>query len=100
MLKLKNYTFIGPLPDTSPIQNRSGVYSVLGSTNSNDFFVVDVGESSYLKTRLDNHDRESCWLQNTNGFVFFAVLYESNVQVRKAIEKDLREHYKPACGVF
>lgn len=96
----KTYVFDGPFTSTAPIQDVAGVYVIIAERSSG-FYVIDVGESGQLRTRLDNHDRKSCWSRNLNsGLLRFAVLYTPGVQQqgRCEIEFDIRAKNNPPCG--
>ena len=57
---IENYNFEGPYQSTSNLRDNAGVYVILDHIN-NQYFLVDVGESSEVKSRVDNHDRSDCW---------------------------------------
>lgn len=95
-MNIGKYQFNGPFPTTDQIQNRSGVYAVL-DCHSTKSVVVDVGESGFLRSRLQNHDRKDCWRRNCTGQLKVAVLYV-NEFYRMRIEEELRSSFKPTCG--
>ena len=95
-IKIGNYNFNGPYSTTGPIRNSSGVYVILDCHNTT-HFVVDVGESGFLQSRLDNHDRAPCWRKNCSGAIKAAVLYVNEYK-RMRIEQELRASYTPTCG--
>jgi hypothetical protein len=99
MISLKKYNFEGPYRSTSQLQDRQGIYAILNFSNSR-YLVVDIGESRKVKTRIDYHDRQSCWTQNSNGTLCVAVMYTPNLNdnQRRLIEQELRGYYKPTCG--
>ncbi len=102
-ITLAGYQFSGPYRTTSSLEDRSGVYAILTPTTANNYKVVDVGESAQIKSRVENHDRRACWLRNANpGGIYYAVRYTPGMQQpgRKAIEKKVRDTYKPPCGVL
>lgn len=45
---------------------------VHGTTRLN---LVDVGESSQIRTRVENHDRKECWKQHYLGVLKYTVSY-------------------------
>ena len=53
-----------------------------------------------MKTRVENHDRKSCWPHNCTGTITYAGHYTPNMQQsgRKVIEKEIRDQYNPPCG--
>lgn len=102
MINLKHYTFYGPYTTTDSFEHRAGVYAILDCKNGNNYSVLDVGESFDVKSRVDNHDREQCWVNNRYGVICYAVLYTPNLgeNGRRVIEKELRGYYCPVCGVI
>lgn len=100
-IQLGGYTFEGPYNSTSHLQDRSGVYAVLTSSNGQNFTVLDIGESATVKSRLEGHDREDCWRRNRSGLLYWAVHYTPSQQQsgRMKIEQELRDRYRPVCGI-
>jgi len=99
-INVGNYTFDGPFDNTAALQDRSGVYVILDLRSDGKYYIVDVGESSQVKTRVENHERKDCWQRNGQGNLTVAVLYTPNLQQpgRAAIEKEIRMQYNPPCG--
>jgi hypothetical protein len=99
-INIGRWTFEGPYKDTSNLQDRSGVYVILCLRANQKYFVIDVGESAQVKTRVENHDRKDCWSRNCSGKLYVAVLYTPNFQQpgRAAIEQEIRQQYSPPCG--
>jgi hypothetical protein len=93
--------FEGPFPSTQTIEDRSGVYAILSENSDGKYTLIDVGESAGVKTRLDSHDRRSCWLRKCSS-PNYAVYYTPNLQSagRVAIEQEIRSKYNPPCGVI
>jgi len=58
-ITIDRHTFDGPYAGTYRLEDRSGVYAIL-CYREQKYFVVDVGESATLKTRVENHDRTDC----------------------------------------
>lgn len=100
-IPIGRYTFDGPYSSTSQLQDRSGIYAVLTSSNGQNFTVIDVGESATIKSRIESHDREDCWVRNRSGSLYWAVLYTPGQQQagRMQIEQELRKLFQPVCGV-
>jgi len=97
---IAGYTFNGPYSSTGSIKDKSGVYAVL-CKKDNKYFVVDVGESSTPKSRLDKHDRKGCWKREcTNGTIHYAIKYTPNLQQagRMKVEQDIRAKINVPCG--
>lgn len=94
-----NYSFEGPYTSTDKLEDRSGVYAILYYLDEK-YYLIDVGESSEVKTRIDNHDRRDCWTKNCKGTLTLSVYYTPNLQQpgRKLVEQELRTLYNPVCG--
>lgn len=92
------HNFEGPFTSKKDLKNLSGVYVVLGK-NLNKYSLIDVGESGNVRERVENHDREDCWLGQTS-FPEYAVLYTpyETQAFRRKIEKEIRERFNPPCG--
>jgi len=99
-MKMKTYSFEGPYTSVDSLSHSAGVYGVLDRNNEENT-VVDIGESSDVKTRLQNHEREPCWFRQCNGTIWFVVLYTPGFsqQQRRAIEQELRAYFQPVCGL-
>lgn len=100
-IELSGYKFAGPYSSASSLEDRSGVYAILTPTDATHYKVVDVGESTMVKTRVENHDREPCWRRHANsGGLRYAVYYTPRLQQagRRAIEQKVRQQYRPPCG--
>lgn len=97
-IKLGNYSF-EPYKSTAPFQDKSGIYAILCLIGEK-YHVIDIGESSQVKTRIEGHDRGSCWEKHCKGILIYAVHYTPNIQQagRRAIEQELRKLYNPVCG--
>lgn len=98
-VKIGNYNFEGPFTSADNLRDLSGIYVLLCDSDQS-LIVVDVGESSSVKTRVENHDRKNCWRKNCSGTLKIAVLYTPNVQQagRVKIEQKIRNQYNPTCG--
>ncbi len=98
-ITIGSYVFDGPYTSTNDLEDRSGVYAILDK-RSDGYHVIDIGESSEVKTRVENHDRADCWKRNKQGSLCVAVYYTPNKQQsgRKEIEQELRRQYNPPCG--
>lgn len=98
-IKVGNYSFEGPYTSTDNLENRSGVYAIHCKVGDK-YYLIDIGESSEVKTRIENHDRKDCWSINCNGTLTVSVYYTPNLQQpgRKLVEQELRDLYKPVCG--
>lgn len=97
-IKLGKHSFYGPVASGDNIRDRSGVYAIVCNVES-EYFLVDVGESSRVRTRIENHDKKECWTKNCNGQLLIYVHYTLFLkqQARIQIEQELRELYHPDC---
>ena len=98
-LAILGHSFLDPVSTTSTLRDSSGVYVILTRKNSTEnFTLVDVGESATVKTRVDNHDRSNCWNRNKQGELKVSVLYTPSQSERMEIEQAIRAKYRPVCG--
>lgn len=97
-IKLGKHAFSGPIAISDKIRDRSGVYAIVCNEES-EYFLIDVGESSKLRTRIENHDKKDCWIKNCNGQLLVYVHYTPFLKqhARVHIEQELRELYQPDC---
>lgn len=98
-ISIGNYQFHGPFNSTENLENQSGIYAILDHV-SGQYYVLDIGESSEVKNRIEGHDRKPCWIKNAKGSLEVAVYYTPNQQQSKrtVIEQELREQFRPCCG--
>ena len=99
-LTLGPHTFDGPHFNPGSILDRAGVYAIL-TLVGNQYYVLDIGESGTLRTRIENHDRQACWEEcRGDGQLCAAVLYTPYMQQsgRGVIEQHLRTMFDPPCG--
>jgi len=96
--KLGNYSFVGPHTSIDSLKDRSGVYAIVCKAET-EYFLLDVGESSRVRTRIENHDKKECWIKNCKGqltiFVHYTPFFKQ--QKRIFIEQELRKLYDPTC---
>lgn len=100
-ITISGYEFAGPYNSTSSLEDRGGVYAILGQNAANKYTLIDVGESATVKTRVENHDRKPCWQRNSNGRgLYYTVHYTDGAQQagRQAIEQKIRQEHNPPCG--
>jgi len=102
-MRLGESEFSGPYESADQIGvDGPGVYVVLCVEKDRRFKVLDVGESGWgsqiLKKRIRYHERKSCWQQNCEGKIAFAVLIEPDGKERLRVEESLRRYFKPPCG--
>ena len=97
-IKLGKYSFVGPYTSIDKLKDKSGVYAIICNVES-EFFLLDVGESFKLRTRIENHCKKDCWKENCNGQLTIYVHYTPFLkkQGRILIEQALRELFHPDC---
>ncbi|MGI9249701.1 MAG: hypothetical protein ACR2PR_00645 [Pseudohongiellaceae bacterium] len=96
---LKLYGFEGPYPDFSKLKDESGLYVVLGrNDNDSDWNMIDVGKSKALKSRLEGHNRKSCWKDQGFNKLAYSVCYIFLEVDYEPIEKMIRDEFNPPCG--
>lgn len=92
-------TFQGPFAYTSQLLDQSGVYAITTPLRDGSHFVLDIGESHKVRTRIANHDRAGQWnLAANNGPIYCSVLY-CNELTRMQLEDHLRDSFNPPCGI-
>jgi hypothetical protein len=100
MIKIGSYQFDGPAASTAPLFDRSGIYAILDKRSDGRFYVLDIGESHAIKSRVESHDRAGCWASRQLGTLHVAAHYTPNLQQagRRLIERVLRSLYPNLCG--
>jgi hypothetical protein len=95
------YTFDGPHKSTDSLVDGAGVYAIHCYRDQR-YYLVDVGESATVRTRVEGHDRQDCWRRNCNGALTVSVLYTPNLPQasRREVEQVIREQFAPCCGVY
>jgi hypothetical protein len=94
-----NYSFEGPYTSTEKLENKSGIYAIHCLIDGK-YYLIDVGESSEVRNRIENHDRRECWIKNCKGTLTVSVYYTPGLQQtgRMNIEQTLRQQFQPICG--
>src|SRR5262245_53812931 len=96
-IQIGNYNFEGEFASVDALQEKSGVYAILGVTNANGSRkVIDIGESHGVWSRVRSHDREMLW-KRQGLLLRYAALY-CDARTRMAVERELRAQFKPPCG--
>lgn len=104
-INIESYEFEGPFRFTFGLRfglrfgprNESGVYAILGQDSVNDCWsIVDIGESEYVRSRVENHNRKGCW--RACGYTSLSCAAYYCGEIRHVIEKELRDILKPPCG--
>ena len=98
-IEVGKYTFEGPYSSTDSLEDKSGVYLIVCKSNGK-YNTIDVGESASVKSRVESHDRNSCWTRNCHSTLMVAVLYTPHLQQagRQEIEQDIRNQFNFPCG--
>ncbi len=98
-IKINNLKFDGPFQSTNELKDDPGIYAILCEIK-NHFYILDVGESETVKTRIEGHDRKDCWKKQFQGDAVYAVLYTQDKEQaeRMSIEKQIRDRYQVPCG--
>ncbi len=97
-MKLGKYSFTGPIVSIDKIKERSGVFAIVCKVDT-EYFLIDVVESSKLRTKMGAQGTKNCWIKSCNGKLLIFVHYTmfSNQQKRVQIEQELRELFQPPC---
>jgi hypothetical protein len=97
-IKLGKYLFTGPIASIDKLKDRPGVFAIICNVD-NEYFLIDVGESSKLRTRIENHYKKDCWIKNCDGQVIIYVRYTTFLkqQSRIIIEQELKALFHPNC---
>ena len=93
-MNIAGRSFEGPFQNTSDLRDESGVYVILRKKDDN-WNIVDVGESESVYSRVEHHDRKSCWERNEYSHV---AAHYTNETDRIELEQQIREQYNPPCG--
>ena len=99
-IKISQYSFDGPFVSADELEDRSGVYVIWCKTEQG-YSLLDVGESAEVKSRVESHERVSCWEENCQGTLAYGAYYTPRKQQpgRRAIELRIRiEHGGLPCG--
>lgn len=96
--KTRNYKFNGPFITTDYIKDKSGVYCVTTKNYSGSHDVIDVGAGRDIKNKIEKSNNKERWKRNKKRFLYYSVYY-CNRRVRKKLEDELKESFKPVCGL-
>lgn len=93
------YSFSGPWSYISTLDDKSGVYAII-CDNDGTLNLLDVGESSTIKSRIEKHDRADQWTENCTGELKYAqyLTEHGKKPTRMEIEQDIRDNYDLPCG--
>jgi len=92
---ITGYSFSGPFYHTKKFKiDFPCVYVLVNNQNK----VVDVGQTSSVNSRIINHERKMCWIQNGCGEAGLYIYTSSDENFRILLERLIRETYNPICG--
>lgn len=101
-IKILDFEFSGPHLNTGALQEMSGVYVILTRNPmlESSWFVIDVGESGTLRSRIERHDRAPEWNRSSRGQLGVAALYTTgwDYSDRLTLERLIRRQFQPPCG--
>lgn len=99
-LELAGHKFEGPFLSTNPVKNGPGVYVILGDKEDNDFKMIEAGEATDLRERLDNNPNKECWDKLGFSRIVVSVHYidDGDAQKRADIASKIRNQFAPPCG--
>ena len=94
------YRFEGPHTNVAALRNAAGVYVICDKRTDGRWYVLDVGESSRVRDRIESHERSACWQRHAQGPIGVAVLYTPGWtdSQRRGLESRIRDDYAPPCG--
>jgi len=97
-ISIGKHQFEGPYTDLGKVRDEGGVYAILG-LNQKQYQVIDIGQSSALRSRIGSHDRSAQW-ERQNLPLSVAVLYTPrwSEAERCVLEAEMRRTYQPPCG--
>ncbi len=95
-INIGTYTFDGPYKTATTLKDKSGIYAIL-TLNGVKINIIDIGESSMVKTRIEGHFKDSSLYKQGKGFLMVAVYYTPNIQQagRRLIQEKIKLHLKP-----
>ncbi len=94
-ITIEGYSFAGPFYHTKTFNQDFGcVYILLNALNQ----VVDVGQTASINSRIINHERKTCWIQNGCVETGLYVYISPDENFRLLLEKLIRSKYNPLCG--
>ena len=93
-INLGSYNFEGPFSDPGALEDRSGVYVILGRNKwSGRWEVIDVGDSSLVAQRVINHNHTERWQEKSNVIGYCA--YYCEKRERECMARELVRWYDP-----
>lgn len=99
-IRIGRYDFEGPFETPENLKNDAGVYAVI-ALDTDRGAMIDVGETTDIKDKVNNHERKQCWEKLSNDRpIRFAAVYTHEIaeQGRHMIEKEIRSQFTVPCG--
>lgn len=102
-LTISGYAFqCVPLSDAD-FNDVAAIYVIICVSSGGSWVVIDVGQSGELGSRIDNHDRKSCWERKCKSGNIWVCVYKMPTATytkadRLALEDRLRGMYTNLCG--
>ena len=85
---------------------QAGAYIIFTLTQLGHEVILDVGQSTNVKARIDNHDRKACWQKykiavrpNHDGLYAY-IHYCRPQRERKLIKSKFKYDYRPLCATL
>jgi hypothetical protein len=97
---IAGYMFEGPYPDMERIGSVPGLWAII-STDTREYYLLDVGYSMDVRKALIENPREKCWEKFDQGQLFYAFFHEEKTEETKynMILRDIRKNYENIpCG--
>ena len=98
-LTIGGYSFQCVSLSTAEFTDIAAVYVILCVASGGSWTVLDVGQTGELGSRIDNHDRRTCWQRNcASKNIWVCVRSMPNRDDRLRVEREIRNQYDPPCG--
>lgn len=100
---IADYSFVCVRLSDADFRDTAAVYVILCVAEDSSWKVLDVGQSGELGSRIDSHERKTCWFQNCPNNNIWVCVYsmpsgQYTREDRVALEKLIRQRYQPPCG--
>jgi len=97
-MKLGKYSFTGPIASIDEIKDRPGVFAIVCKVDT-EYFLIDVVESSKLRTKMGDQGKKECWIKSCKGKLLIFVHYTTFLSHNRilTIEQELRDIFHPPC---
>jgi predicted GIY-YIG superfamily endonuclease len=101
-IQIGGYLFNGPylLSNFDEI-DKAAVYAILCKLNET-YYVIYIGQSGELGTRLQSHNKKECWEKHCKGTLYVAIFNTPSTtysaEQRRLIERELINEHNPVCN--